>query len=421
VSRSQGFPFRGCFRASEDATGTTSFVRCVNNIKNEADGSQLGCPGTIEESLSQSTFSPSQSLSRIDLDTSATAILRQQTMVWMHPHLPWIPLYPRTGVSLGSSSSTPSLPIAATEVLCVDFVQSLRSVFHLVKTRQCAFFYVCSPTFTVLFRAAGVGGMIDVVHAFVTPTTRGFRSLLEDEHVAFNLMEPENEDDNSKDDKGVIQLEDDDNDPNLFLETLGLSQQDFPSLSAFPRGSKLSGRGSDSNILLVSGPDTQSLVNVLCEHVSKIAVAKTGMLAGIPPTILSPMSFSGATLRPFKLKASNNTLVDGSKVFCLDIMGPILPSNVYNLCETFRSNQGICPFDVTFVSLEPTAPFTKIYSKNSTDKTSSKPTASVFMTQSLGDCGLSEQLIADLCSLELQSRRPLRQMKLHSQSVELYI
>lgn len=409
VSRNHDFPFRGSFRASEDATGTSSFVRCVNN-KN--DGLHSGV--TTEDSLSQATFSPPHSLSRIELDTSSTAILRQQTMVWMHPHLPWMPLYPRMGVTLGSSTAIPSLPLSATEVLCKDFVQSLRSVYHLLKTRQSAFFYVCAPTFTVLFRAAGVGGMIDVVHALITPSSRGFRTLLEEEHVVFNQLETESDDD-SKDDKvtaGQNNDKDDDNDPNLFLETLGLSQQDFPSLSSFPRGQKMTSKG-DSTTLLVSGPDTQSLVNVLSEHVCKICVAKTGPLAGIPPTILSPMAFAGSTLRPFKIKVASDTLQDGTVVYSLDIHGPILPTNVYNLCETLRSNQAVCPFDVTMVNHEPTSQFARV-SKQLSDKTTP---ASVFMTQSLTDCGLSDQLIADLCSIDTQTRRPTRQLRLQTNCV----
>jgi hypothetical protein len=410
VSRNHDFPFRGSFRASEDATGTSSFVRCVNN-KND---NQQPCI-LMDDTLSQSTFSPSHSLSRIELDTSSTAILRQQTMVWMHPHLPWMPLYPRMGIALGSSSSIPSLPLSATEVLCKDFVQSLRSIYHLLKTRQSAFFYVCAPTFTVLFRAAGVGGMIDVVHALITPSSRGFKALLEEEHVVFNQLETDPDDD-SKDDKQqptkTNDDKDDDNDPNLFLETLGLSQQDFPSLSSFPRGSKLMSKG-DSTTLLISGPDTQSLVNVLSEHVSKIGVSKTGPLAGIPPTILSPMAFAGATLRPFKIKASSDKLVDGTVVYSLDIHGPIIPTNVYNLCETLRSNRAVCPFDVTIVNHEPTSALARV-SKQLSDK--STP-ASIFVTQSLTDCGFSEQLISDLCTAEAQTCKPMRQLRLQNNYV----
>ena len=412
VSRNKPFPFKGCFRASENATGISSFVRCVNN-KNDS-GHPVSGVG-LEDSLSQSTFSPSQSLSRIDLDTSSTAILRQQTLVWMHPHLPWMPLYPRTGISLGASSASPSLPLSVTEVLCKDFTQSLMSVFHLLKTRQCAFFYVCAPTFTVLFRAAGVGGMVDVLHAMITPTSRGFRNLLEEGHVLFNQLETESEEDISKDSKSNVADEgqkDEDNDPNLFLETLGLSQQDFPSLSSFPRGQRSAMKG-DASLILVSGPDTQSLVNVLNENVSKIAVSKTGPLAGIPPTILSPTAFAGSTLRPLKIKVSKDKLMDGSLIHILDVQGPILPTNVYNLCETFRSNQAICPFDVTLVNLEATNPFTKVCKALNNKATP----ASVFMTQSLTDSGLSEQLIADLCSNELQAKKPLRQLRLHSDSV----
>lgn len=58
------------------------------------------------------------------------------------------------------------------------------SVLNMVKTRMAPFFYVCSPTFTVLIRAAGISG-VDEIHALVTPTTSGFRNHLKEEKISF--------------------------------------------------------------------------------------------------------------------------------------------------------------------------------------------------------------------------------------------
>jgi hypothetical protein len=63
---------------------------------------------------------------------------------------------------------------------------SLRSLFQLIRTKQCPYFYVCSNNFTVLFRAAGICGESDV-HALVTPTTRGFRHMLKQEEIEFSM------------------------------------------------------------------------------------------------------------------------------------------------------------------------------------------------------------------------------------------
>lgn len=58
--------------------------------------------------------------------------------------------------------------------------ESLRSLHQLLRVRQCPYFYVCGPTFTCLFRAAGVAG-ISQAHALITPTTRGFREAMRNE------------------------------------------------------------------------------------------------------------------------------------------------------------------------------------------------------------------------------------------------
>lgn len=61
-----------------------------------------------------------------------------------------------------------------------DWRESFRSLFGLLRARQCPFFYVCTHQFTVLFRAAGIGGVPEI-HALLTPTTRGLRDVLQRE------------------------------------------------------------------------------------------------------------------------------------------------------------------------------------------------------------------------------------------------
>lgn len=57
---------------------------------------------------------------------------------------------------------------------------SFRSLYQLVRLYQCPYFYICTPTFTVLFRCAGAAS-IPVMHALISPTTKGFRQALKDE------------------------------------------------------------------------------------------------------------------------------------------------------------------------------------------------------------------------------------------------
>jgi len=64
-------------------------------------------------------------------------------------------------------------------VLYVYREQSFTSVYQQLKAKLCAYFYVCTHQFTVLFHVTG-SNLCDIV-AMVTPTTRGFRESLENE------------------------------------------------------------------------------------------------------------------------------------------------------------------------------------------------------------------------------------------------
>lgn len=53
------------------------------------------------------------------------------------------------------------------------------------------------------------------------------------------------------------------------------------------------------SLILVRGADAQALFNFLLN--CKSAVAPTGPTAGVPPTLLAPVSFQGGTLQPLKV------------------------------------------------------------------------------------------------------------------------
>ena len=58
------------------------------------------------------------------------------------------------------------------------------------------------------------------------------------------------------------------------------------------------GSYSDS-LLLIEGVEIQGLFNWLLN--TKLCLSSTGPLAGIPPTLFSPIAFHHATLRPLKV------------------------------------------------------------------------------------------------------------------------
>jgi hypothetical protein len=132
--------------------------------------------------------------------------------------------------------------------LHTDWCASLKSLYQLLKAKHCPYFYVCANAFTALFRASGIAGCDDI-HVLLTPTSTGLRKLLTDEGIVYSL--PFYDKIQSGDDvtnsfvslntsSVVSQAIDNDNnnncdnaedeEPTVWLESLGLSQQDFPSL-----------------------------------------------------------------------------------------------------------------------------------------------------------------------------------------------
>ena len=276
-----------------------------------------------------------------------------------------------------------------------DFISSLRSLYHLIKTRQAPYFYICAHSMTILIRSSGVGG-INEVHVLITPTTSGFREALKREGISFVLpfMDKKydatsntestigsnsvtsglidessrasivsnvdadkendtnaiNEDPDNEDNDLMI---DEDEEPTSFLESLGLSQQDFPSLSNRPKSGrshmKHDAKGDSSKMLsakqvkkrtlvLITGSDVQLFINYLSND-QKLICTTSGPMASVPATLLAPVCFNGASLVPLKLKLNQSTYQD-KKFFSLDIVGPILPSSVINLSDFFKSTQG---------------------------------------------------------------------------------
>ncbi|KAF2350321.1 Donson [Trinorchestia longiramus] len=166
-------PWKHNFKTCEEASGTTGMARCLWGTKHSSE-----------------------------LDTSPNTEFYQRCLVWQHPSLPGVSLFPRDGSkatsapsrptgpgsnSNGFSSGSSTGPYAGLSVpLLGAWCEALRSLHQLVRVRQCPYFYVCAPSFTVVYRAAGVCG-IPHAHALVTPTTRGLRRAMKEEGIEFKM------------------------------------------------------------------------------------------------------------------------------------------------------------------------------------------------------------------------------------------
>lgn len=377
------FPWSGSLKTCEEASGTTGFVRAVHST---------GC----EESAAE----------RGSLDSSPQARFHQNCLVWMHPHLPWMRLFPRHGVMANASTSKEATSLfadpasPARTALQGDWAQGFRSLYQLLRARQCPYFYVCAPTFTVLFRAAGVAGLADL-HALMTPTTRGLRQALRDEGITFSMplctsQEQMDETVDGASQSPPSEAKSDGQEENApeeetvtWLESLGLSQADFPSLNT-SRSKMLDETRDDRrprSLVFVERGETLALFNFLLN--SRTCVCPTGPLAGVPPTLISPVAFHGASLRSLKVRQGwvkqNNT-----DMHMVEMSGPILPSALHGLCTLFGSSQDKGAFSFVASADTPTAAFNAFQ-----PQPQAAPAA--FATEALKDCGLSQPFVQQIC------------------------
>ena len=125
------------------------------------------------------------------LDTSTNSQFHQCCLYWQYPWLPWLSLFPRDSrvpLTSPTGSSNIGMDPNISSVLLNDWCESFRSLFGLLRARQCPYFYVCTHQFNVLFRAAGIGGVAEI-HALMTPTTRGLREILRRDGILFYIIE----------------------------------------------------------------------------------------------------------------------------------------------------------------------------------------------------------------------------------------
>lgn len=420
------FPFNATLRTCEEASGITGFVRCLDT-------------GNTESSL----------------DTSPNARLHQCCLLWQHPWLPWLDLYPRQAARVSVTDSTLNIAAIPTlrDSLQRDWAKSFQSLFQLVRARQCPYFYVCANNFTCLFRAAGMCG-ISETHALITPTTRGFRQLLKEEDVEFTMplkkssvkrksldgassesgyetldsvngeassqnvkRECEDEKEDLEDEKDA---EEDDVSNDKWLESMGIEAAEIRRLNTVQVQQKIDKERdidkTPESLVMVEGIEAQALFNFLLN--CKSCTATTGPLAGVPPTLLSPVAFHGATLRPNKIRVSK-VQVENTSFHSVELQGPVLPHAVLALCDLLKPT---CEqFSLTFANLEATKALAEATrgpavqgSPNEKENQSTLPDAPpscVFGQENLVDCGLSKGLLERFCSSDTTNFQLMESLK----------
>ena len=93
--------------------------------------------------------------------------------------------------------------------------------------------------------------------------------------------------------------------------------------------------------VFVCGSDVTALFNFLLNSNTLTPVA--GELAGVPPTLLAPAPFKGATLTSLAVRQNclRQQQVDGTvgKAYSLELIGPVLPCVVEKLCVLLEDTQ----------------------------------------------------------------------------------
>ncbi|XP_058463183.1 protein downstream neighbor of son homolog [Malaya genurostris] len=377
-------------RTNQEASGLTSFVRCIG-IKDSSAG----------------------------LDISPGARFYQSTLYWQHPHLPWLTLFPRNtktnnGIVLGEIERV---------ALAKEWAISFRNLFQLVRARQCPYFYVCANSFTVLFRAAGIGGRVET-HALLTPTSRGMRAALKQEDIEFvmPLRKPtDNKQDlnrsgesgvsvhngsfsnSSEDQSSSAQIEDDDSDDmeeEKWLESLGVEAEEIKKIN-YNQAKKLQNKEcdedySDQSSVLIEGVECQAFFNFLLN--AKSTTTKVGRLAGVPPTLLAPVSFVGATLRTLTTRSSKIRM-EGEDFHSTELHGVILPHVLPYICGLLTESKD--NFSATLVSVPNTIAFCKVSQKliDDADKENEASASGdhVLWKENLSDSGLSDHILETMC------------------------
>ncbi|EMP32268.1 Protein downstream neighbor of son like protein [Chelonia mydas] len=367
-----------------------------------------------------------QSIQEPKLSTELRCAFQQSLIYWLHPSLPWLQLFPRIGADrkIAGKTSFWSHDETLQQVLMSEWSVSFTSLYNLLKAKLCPYFYVCTYQFTVLFRAAGLAGS-DVITAVVSPTTRGLREAMRNEGIEFSL--PLVEETRSKTQKNSeTNLDTEVNSPETgkntedgeeqgvsddesfsWLEEMGVQDQikkpDAISIQLRKEKNEVQVDHKPESVALVKGTNTFMLLNFLINCKSLVAAA--GPQAGLPPTLLSPVAFRGATMQTLKARSINvKTPVHScyNDIFSLEITGPVMPHCLHTLTMLLKSAQKGA-FSAVLYTHEPTAVFNtnieRILNKETTCKDLTK-------------CGLHLKTLDQLIQLPTLGKSSIRLLEM---------
>ncbi|XP_029459404.1 protein downstream neighbor of Son [Rhinatrema bivittatum] len=357
----------------------------------------------------------------------------QQSLVyWLHPSLPWLQLFPRIGADRRMAGKTNpwSHDEALQQVLMNEWAFSFTSLYNLVKAKLCPYFYICTYQFTILFRAPGIAGS-DTVTALMSPTTRGLREAMRKEGIEFSLpLLEENRNLKQKGSNSETEVnkdletnyegteekrptESDEDESFSWLEEMGVQDKikkpDAIFLKLRKEKNEVQLDHKPESLVLMKGTSTFTLLNFLIN--CKSVVAAAGPQAGLPPTLLSPVAFRGATMQT--LKARNVSVKRQNKTgymdqFSLEITGPVMPHALHLLTLLLKSAQK-GDFSAALYTHEPTA---VLNAGTKTEKILNKE----HICKELANCGLHPITLGQLIQPPLLGKSSIRHLEMNNYS-----
>ncbi|XP_041529198.1 protein downstream neighbor of Son [Microtus oregoni] len=376
----------------------------------EAQGLVQHCRAT-EVTLPQSVEDPK-------LSTELRCAFQQTLVYWLHPAFSWLPLFPRIGADkkMTGKPSPWSNDETLQQTLLSDWSVSFTSLYNLLKTKLCPFFYVCTYQFTVLFRAAGLAGS-DVVTALVSPTTRGLREAMKNEGVEFSLplleesgRKKKGREANLESEEEPAASDEDEEESFSWLEEIGVQDQikkpDMISVKLLREKTEVQMDHRPESVVLVKGLNTFTLLNFLIN--CKSLVATSGAQAGLPPTLLSPVAFRGASMQMLKARSINVKTQDLSGYrdkFSLEITGPVMPHALQSVIMLLRSSQR-GSFSAGMYAHEPTAAFNVCLPLEKEPHGKDAP-------KDLANCGLHPKTLQQLSQIPLLGKSSLRNVEMN--------
>lgn len=132
--------------------------------------------------------------------------------------------------------------------------------------------------------------------------------------------------------------DDDDIDQEEWLASMGVEASEIRKISSghsrAVRNAECAEDFSEHSIALIEGVECQAFFTFLLH--SKNTIMTTGRLAGVPPTLFSPVAFPGGTLRSSTTRYSKMGATD---YHSLEIRGVILPHVLPYLCGLLRESR----------------------------------------------------------------------------------